>query len=329
MERRVDAHADHRDNGRRNRALIPAAGTQGSNRKRNVAVTVSVRRPDKIPSTAEIARQIDHLLKRALEAGRVGLLAILEIAKLLRVMLVERGCKGDRFVRFAEARGINKSDAYVLVDLAEHAARVIKRCAAQVRRNPHFEWPHWREVARQLGLTTDSHQVRKDRMAALQRDRDALAARVEELEAEVVQLRQQSRYRRGPGAGYILMPPDLIPTRFPEFVDAFDPFPHPLPDGWNGLDMPWKRLNKVNAPFRKDDNTHGHGLTAVVVKAIDEQAKGNTSLLFMPTTASLNLLAEAEAEMVALGRVKWLHSRTGEPWATPGHTTAFILRGKK
>ena len=95
----MDAHADHRDNGRRNRALIPAAGTQGSNRKRNVAVTVSVRRPDKIPSTAEIARQIDHLLKRALEAGRVGLLAILEIAKLLRVMLVERGCKGDRFVQ--------------------------------------------------------------------------------------------------------------------------------------------------------------------------------------------------------------------------------------
>ena len=157
-------------------------------------------------------------------------------------------------------------------------------------------------------------------MAALQRDRDALAARVEELEAEVVQLRQQSRYRRGPGAGYILMPPDLIPTRFPEFVDAFDPFPHPLPDGWNGLDMPWKRLNKVNAPFRKDDNTHGHGFTAVVVKAIDEQAKGNTSLLFMPTTAALNLLAEADAEMVALGRVKWLHSRTGEPW---GHARTY------
>ena len=66
----------------------------------------------------------------------------------------------------------------------------------------------------------------------------------------------------------------------------------------------------------------------MVVKAIDEQAKGNTSLLFMPTTASLNLLAEAEAEMVALGRVKWLHSRTGEPWATPGHTTAFILAGR-
>ena len=101
-------------------------------------------------------------------------------------------------------------------------------------------------------------------MAALQRDRDLLAAKVEELEAEVVRLRQQSRRKRGPGAGYILMPPDLIPTRFPEFVDAFDPFPHPLRDGWNGLTMPWGPTNKVNAPFRKDDNTQGQGLAAVV-----------------------------------------------------------------
>jgi hypothetical protein len=307
----------------------PAAETRGSNRKRNVAVTVSVRRPDKIPGIDEIARQIDRLLKEALEAGRIGLLAMLEIAKLLRVMLIERGCKGDRFVRFAEARGINKSDAYALVDLAEHADRVIKQCAVQGQRNPYFEWPHWREVARQLGLTTDSHQVRKDRMATLQLDRDTLAARVEELEAEVVKLRQQSRYRRGPGAGYILMPPDLIATRFPEFVGAFDPFPHPLPDGWDGLKMPWKKFNVVNAPFRKDDNAQGQGLSAVVAKAVDETGNGNTSLVFMPTNASVNQLAEANAEMVALGRLKWLHFKTGEPWPQPGHTTAFILREKK
>jgi hypothetical protein len=74
MERGVGTNADRHDNGRRNRALIPAAGTQGSNRKRNVAVTVSVRRPDKIPSIDEIARQIDRLWKGTLEAGRIGLL---------------------------------------------------------------------------------------------------------------------------------------------------------------------------------------------------------------------------------------------------------------
>ncbi len=76
---------------------IRAAETRDSNRKRNVAVTVRVRRPDKISSIDEIAWQIDRLLKDALEAGRIGLLAMLEIAKLLRVMLIERGCKGDRF----------------------------------------------------------------------------------------------------------------------------------------------------------------------------------------------------------------------------------------
>jgi len=69
--------------------------------------------------------------------------------------------------------------------------------------------------------------------------------------------------------------------------------------------------------------------TAVVAKAVDEQAKGNTSLLLIPTTAPLNLSAEANAEMVSLGRLKWLHSKTGEPWPHPGHTTAFIPRGKE
>jgi hypothetical protein len=122
---------------------------------------------------------------------------------------------------------------------------------------------------------------------------------------------------------------DLIATRFPEFVGAFDPFPHPLPDGWDGLKMPWKKFNVVNAPFRKDDNAQGQGLSAVVAKAVDETGNGNTSLVFMPTNASVNQLAEANAEMVALGRLKWLHFKTGEPWPQPGHTTAFILRGKK
>jgi hypothetical protein len=49
----------------------------------------------------------------------------------------------------------------------------------------------------------------------------------------------------------------------------------------------------------------------------------------MPTTHALNMLVEANAETVALGRVKWRHFQTGEPWPTPGYSIAFILRGKK
>jgi hypothetical protein len=145
----------------------------------------------------------------------------------------------------------------------------------------------------------------------------------------VVRLLAQARSKRGPGGGYIIMPPDVIRTHFPEFVGAFDPFPHPLPKGWDGIKMPWQPMNVVNAPFRRDDNTQALGLMAVARKAISETWNGNSSLLFLPTMGAVNLLAEAGAEMVALGRLKWLHYQTGEPWSHPGRTTAFILRGKK
>ena len=209
----------------------------------------------------------------------------------------------------------------VLYKLAEHAEQVIEQCTLKT------VWPHWREVARQLGLI----KPRNDATAALRQDRDKLAAKVKELEAVVADLRQQqpSRSKHGPGGGYILLPPDVIPRYFPEFIGAFDPFPHPLPKGWDGLTMPWQRMNMINAPFRRDENTQGLGLYHVVLKAIEEQAKGNTSLLFIPTSAPVNLIAEAlaRAEMVSLRRLPWLHSETGEPWPNPSHTTAFILRG--
>ena len=52
---------------------------------------------------------------------------MLEIAKLLR----DLGYKGDRLVRFAEARAISGSDAYILVKLADHADPVIQDCTAR------------------------------------------------------------------------------------------------------------------------------------------------------------------------------------------------------
>ena len=285
----------------------------------DVAVTAHVRRPDTLPDPNEIGRRIARLWPHG-TADERDLRDALEVATLLRMLVDKHGYKGDRYVLFAEKRGIGKSDAYILYRLGEHADRVIQERAA------HNVWPHWREVARQLGLI----KAKTDRtVAALQQDSDVLAAKVKELEAEVVELRQQSRYKRGPGGGYILLPPDLIPTRFPEFINAFDPFPHPLPKGWNGLKIPWKKFNVVNAPFRQDDNTQGLALSHIVRKAVDEQANGHTSLLFIPTTAAVNLLAGAHAEMYPLGRLRWLHSETKEPWATPGHSTAFILRGRQ
>ena len=286
-----------------------------------IAVTARLRRSETLPDPNEIARRIESLWPDG-TADELDLRKALEVASLLRMMMEVHGYKGDRYDHFAEQRGINRADAYVLYHLGAYADRVIKEHAASDM------WPHWREVARQLGLS----KPRNDTTAALRQDRDKLAAKVKELEAEVADLRQQqpSRSKHGPGGGYILIPPDLIPSRrFPEFVDAFDPFPHPLPTGWDGLTMPWQRMNVINAPFRRDDNTQRLGLTYVVRKAIAEQAKGNTSLMFIPSTAVVNLLAEALAhkDMVPLGRLRWLHYETREPWPMPGETTAFILRG--
>jgi hypothetical protein len=85
------------------------------------------------------------------------------------------------------------------------------------------------------------------------------------------------------------------------------------------------RCNFVNPPFRADDNSEGQPLSAWVKKTIEEQKKGCTSVLVLPTTDVVNLLA-AGAVMRALGRVPWFHRETGEPWKSPGAVTAFILR---
>jgi hypothetical protein len=285
-------------------------------RSKNIAVTARLRRPETLPDPNEIAARIESPWPHG-TADERDLRKALEVASLLRMMVDVHGYKGDRYDYFAEQRGINHADAYVLYHLAAYADRVIQEHAAS------DIWPHWREVARQLGLI----KPKNDPTAALRAERNALATKVTELNAELAELRQQqpSRYKQGPGNGYIILPPDLIPTRFPKFVGAFDPFPHPLPPGWNGLTMPWQRYNVVNAPFRRDDNSEGLSLSHVVRKAIYEQSLGNESLLFIPTHTPLNLLAEAHAEMHALGRLKWLHHETGEPWPVPGVTTAFIL----
>ena len=99
-------------------------------------------------------------------------------------MVDVHGYKGDRYDYFAEQRGINHADAYVLSHLAAYADRVIQEHAAS------DIWPHWREVARQLGLI----KPKNDPTAALRAERNALANKVTELNAE---LRFASSSRHG------------------------------------------------------------------------------------------------------------------------------------
>ena len=48
---------------------------------------------------------------------------------------------------------------------------------------------------------------------------------------------------------YWKTPPDMMAKLQAEFNFDFDPCPHPRPDGFDGLTVPWGKRNWVNPPF--------------------------------------------------------------------------------
>jgi len=125
---------------------------------------------------------------------------------------------------------------------------------------------------------------------------------------------------------YWLTPPDLYAKLDAEFRFDFDPCPHPRPDGYNSLLVPWGNMNYCNPPFRKTDgNTHGP--TDFVRKAIAEQASGKSSVLILPAQSYINLLLEAGAELRSAGRTKFIEVDTRKPLPGPSPTILAILRG--
>lgn len=122
-----------------------------------------------------------------------------------------------------------------------------------------------------------------------------------------------------------LTPPDVYKRLDSEFHFDFDPCPYPLPDGYNGLNVSWGRVNYVNPPFRKKDSPHG-GATAFVRKAIAEKQHGNTTVLLIPVQSYVNLLLEAGAELRSAGRIKWRETTTGEPCKSPSPILCAVLR---
>jgi hypothetical protein len=128
---------------------------------------------------------------------------------------------------------------------------------------------------------------------------------------------------------YWITPPDIYQTLNEEFNFDFDPCPYPLPDNFNGLEVPWGNSNYVNPPFRKRDFAFGAGPTAFVRKAINEKEQGKLSVIILNTMLHINLLLEAGAELRSMGRVRWLDCRNGEEWKSPSNTTLFILRPNK
>lgn len=121
---------------------------------------------------------------------------------------------------------------------------------------------------------------------------------------------------------YWLTPPDLYARLNAEFNFNFDPCHYPKT--FDGLTCEWGQSNYVNPPFRKKDGSP----TAFVRKAIEENKKGKTAVLTLPTQSYVNLLLEAGAELRSLGRVRWLSTIDGSPMKGPSPITMFVLRPK-
>lgn len=126
---------------------------------------------------------------------------------------------------------------------------------------------------------------------------------------------------------YWLTPPELYKKLDNEFHFDFDPCPWPRVPGYDSLELPWGTMNYCNPPFRKTDGNI-HGPTAFVRRAIEEQSKGNSTVLLIPAQSYINLLLEANAELRAAGRTRFLEVDSKEPLKGPSPTILAVLRGK-
>lgn len=127
---------------------------------------------------------------------------------------------------------------------------------------------------------------------------------------------------------YWLTPPDLYAALDAEFRFDFDPCPHPLPAGFDGLTCEWGQRNYVNPPFGSIVHEgKKKGPTAWVRKAIVEHGKGKLVVLVYPIDKWLLMLLETIGSKVRnLGDVRWCSIEDGRPGKGTGrHIACFIL----
>jgi hypothetical protein len=124
---------------------------------------------------------------------------------------------------------------------------------------------------------------------------------------------------------YWLIPKEIYGPLDAEFHFDMDPCPYPFVK--DGIDIEWGKMNWVNPPFRSRDAINGHGPTAFVRKAIEEQKKGKTSVLILPVQSYVNMLVQAGAELRPCGRVKWIDATTGRTDPHSSTNVIFVLRG--
>jgi len=135
-------------------------------------------------------------------------------------------------------------------------------------------------------------------------------------------MNQLKQYDVDTNLHYWITPPKLYRELDNEFHFEYDPCVYPKQV--DTLVTKWGKMNYVNPPYRRKDGSP----TAFVRKAIEEQQKGNSSVLLLPTQSYVNLLLDAGATAKSLGRVKWLSGKNRTEQKSPSPITLFHLRGK-
>lgn len=161
------------------------------------------------------------------------------------------------------------------------------------------------------------------------RAKDALHAVQELLERDGEA--EAERGESDSGGRYWLTPRDVYAAVDDEFDFDFDSCPYPRPEGFDGLAVPWGKCSYVNPPFvTVAEGGRKVGMTAWVKKALQEQVKGNTSVLVYPQHGWVHMLVKAGAELRSLGKVNWIdiEDETSSK-AASSPIMAFVLRGQR
>ena len=129
------------------------------------------------------------------------------------------------------------------------------------------------------------------------------------------------------GKHYWLTPPALMAELQREFQFDFDPCPHPLPEGFNGLACEWGSSNWVNPPFGVVEyDGKRRGATAWARKAIEEYRKGKRVVFVYPIDKWVLMFLDAGAKVRNLKDVRWHSIEGNQPGKGTGrHIAMFIL----
>ena len=124
------------------------------------------------------------------------------------------------------------------------------------------------------------------------------------------------------GKHYWLTPPELYASLHAEFNFTFDPCPYPLPEGFDGLTMPWGQSSYVNPPFGSIIHEgKKKGPTAWARKAIAENQQGKTVVLVYPIDKWVLMLLEAGAKVRNLATFAGWRRKTEAKGKEPAGTS--------